>query len=301
MLDGLAACVRDNYQSQEELQCVVLSALSNRKRGLATGFSDDGFAVWLDPGEFRNELRDRNYVWAEITNISSDGKNVYARVTSMDGEEKDYYSEGSSRLIRSYAGEQVWEDPDNQSDSQDEAHEVEDLLSETGARQVMHIVGRMGALEPDLTLSYCYYSYAELIARLIKDTEMGKYFDTRRRIIELLDDFATNGRVDPERLEQFTHSLAAGAASSPEATKVRVLAMLDHSEYNDRLMEIMNDKDAVISQLAHMVLVYNLLDGLKMPDSRGAIRERIYTLLNLKADHKPMQIENLPRKQHRRV
>jgi len=292
LLDGLAECVRDNFQGQDELQCVVLAPPSNRTRGMATGFSDDGFAVWLDPGDFKEELKDRAYVWAEVTNISSDGKNVYARVTSLEGEEKDYYWDGARRLIRAYSEERVWEDPELQMDSQDEAHEVEDLLSDEDARQIMHIVGRMGAMEHDLTVSYCYYSYAELIARLLGNQEMVKYFDTRRRIIELLDDFATNGRVDPDRLEHFTHSLAAGAAGSPEALKVRVLAMLDHGEYNDSLIHLMTDKDPVISQLAHMVLVYNMLDGLKMPDSRSAIRDRIYTLLNLKADHKPVQIEN---------
>lgn len=292
MTDGLAECVRDNFQIQDELQCVVLAAPSPRTRGQATGFSDDGFAVWLDPGDFKNELRERTYVWAEITNIDSYGKNIYARVNSLEGEEKDYYWEGSRSLIRAYSEEKVWDDPSLHIDAQEEAHDVEDLLTEEDTLQIMHIVGRMGAMEQDLMRSYGYYSYAELLARLLNNLEMVKYFDTRRRIIELLDDFATNGRVDPDRLEQFTHSLAAGVVGSPEATKVRVLAMLDHSEYNDSLIHIMGDKDPTISQLAHMVLVYNMLDGFKMPDSRSEIRDRIYALLSLKSDHKPMQIEN---------
>lgn len=203
------------------------------------------------------------------------------------------YEDALGALLQSFSDEQVWEPSgkDTASDDEAEAGGMEELLSDEAATEIMLIIARMGDLETDLTKSYNYFCFAGLLAQMTGDAKMVAHYERRCHVIEILDEFASNGRVDARELESLMPDIMGGGMMRPEIFKLKMLLALDRHEYDDMVWEMRGSvSGGTLERLASLVTSYNALDGFKLVDVRRKIREEICQLLHLASDIHPTQI-----------
>lgn len=203
------------------------------------------------------------------------------------------YESALHLLLQNFSDEKVWIQAQRAGDPDDEAGAggVEELLTDEAATEMMHIVARMGDVETDLTKSYNYFSFARLIAQLTGNDRMSSHYERRCQVIEILDEFASNGRVDAQELERLMPEIMSGDTLRPEIFKLRMLLALDRHEYDDMVWDMKSSvSGGILERLASLVTSYNALDGFKLVDVRRKIREQICELLHLATDIHPTQI-----------
>lgn len=201
------------------------------------------------------------------------------------------YESALKVLFQNYSDEQVWEPAATTADDEAEAGGMEELLSDEAATEIMLIIARMGDLETDLTKSYNYFSFAGLLAQMTGDDKMAAHYARRCHVIEILDEFASNGRVDARELESLMPDIMGAGMMMPEIFKLKMLLALDRHEYDDMVWEMRSSvSGGTLERLASLVTSYNALDGFKLVDVRRKIREEICALLHLASDIHPTQI-----------
>ena len=203
------------------------------------------------------------------------------------------YESALKVLFQNYTDEQTVEARllERNRDEDAEAGGMEELLTDEAAAEIMHIIARMGDVEIDLTKSYNYFSVARLLARLMENERMEAHYSRRCHVIEILDEFASNGRVDAKELQNSLPDIMAGDALRPEVYKLQMLLALDRHEYDEKVWEMRRSvSNGMLERLGSLVVSYNALDGFKLVDVRRKIREQICELLHLATDIHPTQI-----------
>ena len=260
--------------------------------GRYIAFSEYGYSMFVDANGFN--LDRSMFVRIAITNVKADGSVVWGKCVATNGEPVEY-AESVQALMATFSDDRVVElpaAPALEDAEQDVTLSTDEMLTTDEMAEIMRIVGRKGDVEQDLVKRFNYHSFARLIARLLGLSAEADYYLQRCAVIEVLDDFATNGQVDPARLETIAGKQDI-LTSTADGRKLMLLSMLDRPESNPALWAACNENAGELSaSLARLVLAYNLLDGFKMADERGRLRAQISQLLGLRRDVQPEQIEN---------
>ena len=276
----------------DEVDCVITYCDERAHRYIA--FSENGYSLFVDPGDFRGQMRRGLNIRARVTFVRSDGLAVNGRCIAANGMPISY-PDAVQVLMANFSDEKVYDRSVEKLYGNPEdavARSADEMLTSDEMNEIMLITGRKGDVEDDLVKRFNYHSFARLMAMMLGNEAQAEYYRQRCAVIEILDDFATNGQVDPERLERVSREHSGILTSTSDGRKLLTLSMLDRPECNDKLWNVCNEADNdKLGRLGRLVLAYNLLDGYKMGDERGRIRSEIYTLLNLRRDVQPMQIE----------
>lgn len=293
MRPAVGRLLNELVQPDDEVDCVITYCDDRQRRYIA--FSENGYSLFIDPGEFAGEMRRSMSIRARVKNVSPDGLIIQGQCIATKGAPISY-ADAVQVLMASLSDEQVLSTLPQVADEHDEdaeARSADEMLTPLEVSEVMRIVGRMGDVEEDLVKRFNYLSFARVMALLLGDDASAEHYRRRCSVIEILDDFATNGQVDQVLLEGIGDRQKGVLTSTADGRKLLTLSMLDRPADNDRLWTIYTGADSeVLSRLARLVLAYNLLDGSKMGEERGHIRAEIYQLLNLRRDVQPTQIEN---------
>lgn len=307
IIDELNRFISYNAIPGEEANGVVIAtpgAASGIYADYFTVLTEYGYTAWVDGGDFSEALEVGQNIRVVIDSSNQGGRvEVFATCIRSYVSERVTFEDAMAVLIYNYADEKIYpldgsvpdtdslDDPDSLDDS---AGEMDETLSDTKLGEIMHIIARMADLEKDMVKAYNYFAFAQLLADILGLEAQALYYGRRCSIIEVLDEFATNGRVDLARVDSLSDMIIEGAAtsSSPERQKLMLLAALDHPERTDKVWELIRStKLSRIEKLGRLILAYNALDGFKLGMERRAIREQIYSELHITPDILPDQIE----------
>lgn len=292
--DGIRAFVRDSIRIDDEVAAVIINIPSHRNGNTFTALTEHGYIVSIRPDETTAELQLGSQIIARICGTTENGRIIQAEHAG-DSDGLVEYESSVETLLYSYGHDLSPELAAAESTANEEDESENDLpLSDAAAKEIMHIIARRADMETDLVRSYNHFAAARLLARMISDKPddpMRQHYDQRCRVLEILDDFATNGRIDLERLSRFNDQIMRGTATNPYAEKLRILAAMERPDYTETVWSIIqNSKSDEIIQLGRLVIAYNAIDGFKLGEEQRKIREHIYTLLNLDIERQPEQI-----------
>lgn len=311
LIDELNRFITNNVIEGDEVNGVVIATPSPENGVHAHRFtvlSEHGYTAWVDGGDFDENLENGSNILIRIDSVGSSGgrPEILATCVKSYVPERVTFEEAFRVLINSYANEQVYApdgslpadapaETDSDGDAPDDAAEagrMDEPLDESRVGELMNIIARLADLQTDMVKAYNYFWFARLIAEILGLDAQATYYARRCSIIEVLDEFASNGRVDLARVDSLSEMIIDGAGSSTEEQKLKLLAALDHPERTDIVWDMLRSTPSVhIDKLARLILAYNALDGFKLGRERSAIREQIYSELHLAPDILPEQIE----------
>lgn len=304
IIDELNRYVNDNVELNSELNGVV-TAMPSPTGGFYsdrfTVLTEHGFTAWVDGGDFSEALMPGDNIRIRIDSVGTGARQeTLATCIQSFVSEKVTFEDSLATLIYSYADERVYgvdtpalvKDSSNTDDA-DSAGQMDEPLSDTRVGELMRIIARMADLETDMVHAYNYFWFARLMAEILGLEQQALYYARRCSIIEVLDEFASNGRVDLVRVDSLSEMIMETASSSAETEKLKLLAALDRPDRTDKVWDVIRSTSSTqIDKLGRLILAYNALDGFKLGRERSAIREQIYSELHLSPDTLPEQLEN---------
>lgn len=299
MIDIINDYLNEEIRYENEEECVIL-----RKRvDEATCLCRKGFVlnVRLDPGY--DHLDKGDVISVHHIMVSPNGNWREGEFKDVVGGRIDF-NEVMTDLMAAFALKDGPAEYDDETDDYDDSTDAGDIqeasrLEAAQVCEIARIIEHVGATMRENRVAFNYFSFARMLAVLIGDGQLTEYYTKRCALLEELDVFFTNGRVDLSRLENLIPDLMKDNSSlSTDVAKLRILSVLDHSDNNHRLWEMFGtDANESLQELARLVLAYNMLDGFKMRDERHAIRKKLYARLKVDIDKEPTVvadgIENL--------
>ncbi len=294
MMDGIRSMLRDVINIDDEVDAVVNNVPTARNGFTFTALTEHGYIVSITPDETTESLTFGSQIKVVITGSLENGRIIKAKYIGPG--ESFVEHEGSLENLLFTYGRELPEAPNADSDDTVDTSDSDsdEPLTDDVAREVMHIIARRADMDTDLVRSYNYFAAARLLSRMISDKPddpMRMYYDQRCRVLEILDDFATNGRIDLEILETFNADIMRGSSSNPYSIKLQILAAMERPEHTAKVWDIVSKtRSDEISQLGRLVIAYNAIDGFKLGEEQRKIREHIYSLLKLDIERQPDQI-----------
>ena len=186
-------------------------------------------------------------------------------------------------LMEDYAVGKISEDISFQ--EEEEILENDRVLDESYVREVIFMIDRMALIDNDYVKSYNYLAFARILSMLIGWESQAAYYKGRMDIITMLHYFARNSKVDEDRLGELenvnSELFANNEILRDRFIQLQTVSYLDKPEHNSELFELTKGSQ-LISELASLVLAYNITKASKMESTATDIHNRIKQQLNLK-------------------
>ncbi|MCM1522596.1 MAG: ATP-binding protein [Muribaculaceae bacterium] len=253
--------------------------------------SEGGFSLYIDRRDV--DLKQGDFVIARIEAIFP-----YPAIKGRYVEHSDETFQQTVAfkcLLENYCDGNVLEESadedveveDNEEDI-DGARTANNFIEPDQMRELIHLIDREGMLHKDHIQTYNYLAVARIMARLMGDTQLITYFSNRMELVETIRLFGDSGKIDEERLSKLLNDNKDFVASYPDIetrlTHLRIINELDKTYKADWLWEIARDHpDETTSQLARLVLSYNMLEHSNVYEVRRTLHRKIYQLMELKA------------------
>lgn len=93
--------------------------------------------------------------------------------------------------------------------------------------ELINIIDRMAVLDNDYIKTYNYLAFARLLTYLVKDSDAAVYYSERMRLIQMLQHFAINGRVEQRSLKSLPSNYSMMISNSPYVAEQALRAAAD--------------------------------------------------------------------------
>lgn len=254
--------------------------------------SEGGFSLFIPKGDA--ELRQGEFCIATIEEIYPYPaiRGSYAGPT----DERFMQTEAFKCLLENYCGERYAEGDDEDEDTEgDDAPDIagsdtiQNFIEPEQMRELIHLIDREGMLRKDHIQTYNYMAVARIMAKLLNDMQLYKYFSNRMDLVETICLFGDNGKIDDDRLQKLLNDNKDFVASYPDIesrlTRLSIINQIDKPfQAADWLYRLAcSHADPTTAQLARLVLSYNMLDHANVYEVRRTLHRKIYQLMDLKA------------------
>lgn len=163
----------------------------------------------------------------------------------------------------------------------------EEQMNDDVVTEMIGILDRLAVCASTRIETYGYLSLAKILGEMISDDNTAGYYDRRRTLVKLFNDYETAGRIDMNKIHEIEEQMDEQAARSDfyinEAlTKFRILAALRHKASADELMEI--SRTAVspnIRDAADMAVALLLTSRFDIPTIKTQLEDRINKCLGV--------------------
>ena len=272
--------VHDEISYGETVIMRVKSIVGNT----ANGFSSEGFPMTavipekfdapVNPGEFLEAIMDSD---DDMRHSNITVSAVKHKVASWDD------TLAFMNLINIYADDVL---DDGAGDV------IEDVIPEGAelqpsyVKELILLFDRQAAVEPTIR-SFNYLGVARLLSLVINDKELSEYYKWRMALLEMLQDFSINEKIDETKFEELQKAapdiFAPGSQLRLRFMQIMAISCQGHPERNHELWKmICEETDENLKELASMVLSWNFTVDKDMEKSQEEINARIYNLLSLK-------------------
>lgn len=171
---------------------------------------------------------------------------------------------------------------------EDEPEQSASHLENRHVKELVLILDRLAVSCKDQALMYNYLSLAHMLARISIDTQAVKYYADRKRIVELLYDYALNRQINEDEVRKLAESNSDLVASDTKfneyLTRLKIIGAKGQADKNEYLWETYtNSKSETIKKISTLMLSRNLLDnfGNQFAKEKKTIVDQISEILNI--------------------
>lgn len=283
----VAEYIKDNFS----IGTSILAKISFVGPTFYLCISDFGFALVFNKESSQPYLHLGDYVWVNITEVHKNGNVVTVFDEKADDSERPFTTLNVfNSLIAEYAGGKTYVE-----DIKDEEESPESIIPSRNVRELVHIIDRHAMLEKNQISSFNYLAIARILSKMLEDKSLEDYYAKRMELVKAMKLFETNGSIDDEKLNTLLEDNESLVSTYPDVksrlTQLKIINMLGKSWNEDFLWNTANDHDnETTSQLAQLVLSYNMLSGMNLYEYKTVLRKKIYQLMNLQM--------TLPKEEH---
>ncbi len=276
MINLIHDFVRQCLNTGDITRCVVM----DNYNGSYLCISEDGYSVQVPITPDIPELLYGSYVEVRIEQIRSGGNIDASFIRQIIDNFR--VQDAFANLINGYAEEKVYEEEVDEKDVQQQ----EVLMEEESITELIHIIDRLAVLDKDYIKTYHLLNVARIMSMLTERKAMTQYYSERMKLLQMLQQFAINGRVDDQQLYEQGEVNGDMIRNYPmlqnRLTELKCISSMDHPERNDYLWEVANTSATrKLAQIARLCLTYNMLQGFSMHEEREAIHKKLNQILNI--------------------
>ncbi len=251
--------------------------------------SEGGFSLFIYKNTVEGELRQGQFVHAVIEEIFP---NCVIRASYAGETDETFMQTAAFKcLLDNYCGDNYYKEEDEEDDNSEaqieDAKSASNFIEPDQMRELVHIIDREGMLRNNHIETYNYLAVARIMALLLNDSHLADYFANRMELVETIQLFGDNGKIDEIRLEKLLNDNKDFISLYPDIemrlTRLRVISQLDKPDIPRWLWELTYEaKDKTTLQLARLVTSYNMLLHSNLFEVLNSIRTKIYRLMGLK-------------------
>ncbi|MCI9172441.1 helix-turn-helix domain-containing protein [uncultured Duncaniella sp.] len=253
--------------------------------------TDEGISMFIPKRDCNETLREGDFIITEVDTIYP-----YPLIKAVFVERTDEtfnIYEAFRLLMASYSGGEEWNPAEAEETEEaldaglDESLSTMKVIDTEHMRELIHLIDREGMMSKDHIETFNYLAIGRIMARLIGDSQLATYFANRMDLVESIRMFGDSGKIDDDRLQKLFDDNSEFISNYPDIetrlTRLRIINQLDKPWDNDWLWQKAKDRrDDKTSQLARLVLSYNMLDNANVYEVRRTLRRKIYQLMELK-------------------
>ena len=280
MLQEIKDNVLDYYTYDEDIICSLGG--SPNASGIAPAVSRDGISVSLRNAIGFEGLGKNSIVSCRLIGRSTGTFHIQCEMNQITTYDFDIVS-AFKNLMEDYAVGCVYDE--NIGKQEEEAIlESDRVLDESYVRELIFLIDRMAQIDKDYIKMYNYLAFARTLSMMIGWESQAAYYKGRMDIITMLHYFARNSKVDEDKLEQLenvnSELFANNEILRDRFVQLQAVSFMNKPEHNADLFELTKGSPS-ISELASLVLAYNITKSSQMESTATDIHNRIKQQLNL--------------------
>lgn len=173
------------------------------------------------------------------------------------------------------------EEQESEIDKNSEVMETEEVMTHEELLELTYMFQRCAYSEQEYIKAFNYLGFASILSRLADDQALTQEISTHMELLQLLQDFGKNQKVNMEWLSELTDKVKSTPMLERLHTRLRIVANLDLNENSDWLWSVrQNPRNEFEQHLASLVLSYNMMP-IDMEAPRKEVLKQIATLLNV--------------------
>lgn len=275
----------ESIYNYEDSYVAIVTGINERDY---SAISRDGVGLFLErPQGCDPEHKVGDVVRCRMIRLGKQGQ-LRAEITGLSPQ--DYFDKSAAfaNLMHTIG---ISEDDENEQDDE-LMRDPDELLSPDTIREITEIIRFRAIAETDLTRAYDYLRLARVMALIIGDSALAANYGTHAALLTLHQYYATNSRLDPEKLEELKDSACADPFLRMIYHRLEMVSWLDRPEQGDALMATIRDTDGTTElerSIARLVLSYNILrasDNIDSSDIASGIKKQIMNKLNVNSETK---------------
>lgn len=288
--EDVSSWCKETVTPGTRLRCLVNNRTGNAER--APGISDQGFSmsIGVPDGHDISDLRKGMVV--EVGDIKP-GYNGYLQGTFVRELPDTPFNQADSlhALMLWYTQRRVFtaSEPPEETPADGAPQPAEqNVIEQRHVEELLAIIDAKATIEEDYKKAYHYLSFCHLLTCLLGIDERKAYYDSRLTLVEVLDDFATNGKVDEAKVrdlaQRYESLLQRNPALQHDLERLQIISCLNSNSPADaeRLFHWSGPQsEPLLQQLAALVLSHNYVRKAELLPQSKEIRERINDLLRL--------------------
>ncbi len=209
---------------------------------------------------------------------------AYATAVSTDPADRFDKGEAFTTLMRAI-GEGSSEATDTRLIQEEELmRDIDEILTPGDVREIIDIIRFKAIAETDLIKAYDYLRFARILARVLGDEQLAGTLGTHASLLSLHQYYATNSRIDPEKLEALQSEALADPLLRLIYHRLEMVSWLDRPDRIPELYRTVNEPaNELEGSIARLVLSYNMLHNTDSDaaDFTNEIKQQIMHKLNV--------------------
>lgn len=271
---------QDNLNYNSHLICLVNNIQPGATRVPAISSEGLSVSIGVDENTKISDLKKGSFV--EVYDIKP-GPIPYTNVTFLKNAEDERFSTSDAfhQLMVNYADKGIY------IEQEEEIDEESVQLEDSHVTELMRTIEEVANNEENYIKGYNYLSFCRIIAKMQNNNERVTYYENKLRLLEILNDFAINEKVDLEKIEKFKKEdadiLEQNTALRHDFMQLQIIGWLNTEDHQEELCRISCDEgDSDLQQMAALVLSHNYVKRSGLQQEAAMIFEKIRALLNLR-------------------
>lgn len=279
--------MKEDLEYEEESDCTIF--YQDERSGVFLGVTSYGYGIFLPITDETEDYTIGDSVRVRVTD-STNARAIQGEIIGLAENPVDM-CKAASNVIYDYwelTGSKRYEATDEE--LEEEAMAVsEDMFDNSYITEIINILDHKAVLAADNIKAYAYLSIAHILSKMIDSDNLAVYIEQRQHFLCILEDYATNGKVNDRELEIIGSNddmVEQFPLLKQRLTEMRIINSIGRAEKNDFLWNICTSysRDHLLCKLARLMLSYNMADGFALHDFQQAIVAKLKSLLNVNVE-----------------
>ncbi|MBQ9466220.1 MAG: ATP-binding protein [Muribaculaceae bacterium] len=265
----------------------------NRRNGLFSCITRQGFTMWLPITPEFEELTSGTYVEVVVDKVH-EGFNIIGHITREADSSEIFDTSVPFHVLMHSIYDGTIEPEDETETDDDVVRTADDVIDAAAIRELALVLLHLAESEGDYLRGYDLVSAARLLALAIDDEPIVSNCDNHQHLIEALHDFATNKKLDSDRLEALRPAAGGSQAAWRLFNKLYAADSIGKPERLEWLLSVTRATASSsatrgsISQIAQLAISSTMLAANGITAADAEIDKQMRSLLNVGASDSPI-------------